>query len=103
MTSGGHAAVNLVTETSVGGSTLAIEMTTGTAIVATSSASQSAGVPDPDLCPDAVRIATAIAPLFPWDRPPRRLGRGWLGVQGFSPEPGGVFCRPNVGWSGNEG
>ena len=63
LTIGGHAAVNFVTDTAGGGCNLAIEISGGSAIVATSASSQSSA-PNPDSCPDAVRIATAISPLF---------------------------------------
>jgi hypothetical protein len=65
LTIAGHAAVNFVTDTAGGGCNLAIEITGGSAIVATSAQTQTAGATDPDSCPDAIRIATAIAPLFP--------------------------------------
>ena len=63
LTIAGHAAVNFVTDTAGGGCNLAIKISGGSAIVATSASSQSSA-PNPDSCPDAVRIATAIAPLF---------------------------------------
>jgi hypothetical protein len=64
LTIDGHAAINFVTDTAGGGCNLAVEINGGTAIIATSASSQSSA-PNPDSCPDAVRIATAIAPLFP--------------------------------------
>ncbi|UZJ24976.1 DUF3558 domain-containing protein [Rhodococcus antarcticus] len=64
LTVGGHAAINFVTDRAGGGCNLAVEITGGTAIVATSAISRTSA-PNPDSCPDAVRIATAIAPLFP--------------------------------------
>ncbi len=62
---GGRRVVNFVTDTAGGGCNLAIDLGAAIAIVATSSASQTAGVPDPDSCPDAERVATAISPVLP--------------------------------------
>lgn len=65
LTIGGRRVVNFVTDTLGGGCNLAIDLGSAIAIVATSSASQTAGVPDPDSCPDAERIAAAISPVLP--------------------------------------
>ena len=65
LTIGGHAVADFVIDTAGGWCSLAFKITGGSAIVTTLSASQTAGVPDPDSCPDAVRIATAIASRFP--------------------------------------
>ena len=62
---GGRRVVNFVTDTAGGGCNLAIELGSAIGIVATTSASQTAGVPNPDSCPDAERIATAISPVLP--------------------------------------
>ena len=61
---GGRRVVNFVTDTAGGGCNLAIDLGEAIAIVATSSTSYVAGVPDPDSCPDAERIATAISPVL---------------------------------------
>ena len=61
---GGRRVVNFVTDTLGGGCNLAIDLGAAIAVVATTSSSQTANVPDPDSCPDAVRVATAISPLF---------------------------------------
>ena len=62
---GGRRAFTFQTDRALGVCSLALDLGGAVAIVATSSTSYVAGVPDPDSCPDAERIATAISPVLP--------------------------------------
>ena len=62
---GGRQAFQFQTARKLGTCSFAIDLGHAVVIIATSSASQTAGVPNPDSCPDAERIATAISPVLP--------------------------------------
>ena len=88
---GGRRLVNVVTDTAGGGCNLAIDLGSAIAIVAATSSSQTAGVPNPDSRPVAGRIAAGNSPVLLWDRRRPPAWRGPVQIPGSRPEPCGVF------------